>query len=298
MADPRSLTYRSALGSRAVESADQSVMFTLVRYFRHYWTHMVSVILYPILFAASLFQTVFAWQDAYLAKKKDGVGDVNLFVKAGVYTVSTLALGVSLFAAFAASVGSVLVAPILMCAGYALKALYHLGSAIYNTVNYLSAKTPEARTTYKEKAKDDLAIGLTTGLIAIGLGIGLFLHKATFGLLGVVGGFVGAIYCGYKAIASHRSKTKAASLEASPEVSPKADITNNAQMRLALGLSNTQTVTQTNAGELSADERSIITTYRPQLTATDKPADQATTILPTDNTGVGQQDLTLMSPSP
>lgn len=185
------------MAAKTVESADQGVMFTLVKYFYLAWTPLVSVIVYPIQLASSAIQAVTAWREAVLAKSNNS-DKTNLFVKAGVYTAATLALGVSLFGVFVASLGSVFLAPALMCAGYALKSLYHFGSAIYNAVKSYQAPSISAREQYKAKAKEDLALGVTGALVSIALGVCLFLHKATFGIMGIVGASVGAIYCATK----------------------------------------------------------------------------------------------------
>ncbi len=206
---------RIEMAAKAAEFAETSAMFTLGRFFSSAWTELTNIILFPLLLLFNAFQTVSAWRDVMIEGRNVSAPAGHrvhrtTLAKAMIYTASTALLGVALLGMFLVSFGSLLIAPILFCAAYAVKALYHLGKAIYHGAALLRARRfthqdPAVMAYHTKQLQQEFVLAITSTVVTIALGLTFFLTKLTMGF-GIVFAAVGAAYCAYKAVQKSRAK--------------------------------------------------------------------------------------------
>ncbi len=216
---------------KTAENAEVGIMFAIGQ---SAWTTLISTVAWPFLFIFNAFQTVLAWREAFLERQRSGsvrgIQGLTL-AKVAASTASTVLLGLAIVGAFFATLGSALVAPALFCAAYAVKALYHIGKALYHgamllrrffavNTNRATAGSAEYAISGHETAqgaadydgalaahhraqlKQELVLAGTSTLVAVALGIMFFLTKASMGIsigLGMVGAAIATVFYGTKA---------------------------------------------------------------------------------------------------
>lgn len=188
----------------AVELTDVSLIFAFKQYLAEFMEGLGHTIMFPIAGGASLIRAILKIREAYLAKRENRPGAI---LRAAVETVAALAIATAVVGTFAAAATFALVGPIIFTATLAAKTLFHLGAAIYYGIKAsLTKNNDEQKQVYIQNMKTNLVIATINALTTVASGLVFIAHKASFGLLGVIGGVLGAGYAAYKAVTTQSPK--------------------------------------------------------------------------------------------
>jgi hypothetical protein len=218
-------TQKAEAATAAVEMTDVSLIFGFKQYLAEVLEGLGHTIMFPLAAGASVIRAILKIREAYLAKQEQKKGAI---LRAVVETAAALAITTAVVGTFAAAATFALAAPIIFTATLAAKTLFHLGSALYYGIKASVAKDAASKEAYLKNMKTNLVISVVNALTTVAAGLVLIAHKVSFGVLGIIGGALGAAFAAYKAFTIKPAKVAVkssedsvlASSEASDEVPP------------------------------------------------------------------------------
>lgn len=160
-------------------------------------------ILFPVAMGSSAIGSLLIARHAHLKGFKDHRANSD-----AVATILT-SLGViaSLILIFVGQSVLTTVGSVLLTGVIGAKGLYNLSAAIYNWYKYLKHRhlDPEKADKYFRQAREDTVAFVVDALIAGSAAAVFIAHKPTFGLIGMVGGLIGASYAAYSGCRTYQA---------------------------------------------------------------------------------------------
>lgn len=191
----RANTQRLEAAVVTAEMMDVGLIFGFKQYLPEVLAGLGHVILFPIAAAASLIRAILKIRAAYLAKKEN---KRSAILKAVVELIAAFTIIAAVIGAFVAAATFDIVAPILFTVALGFKTFFHLGASLYYAMKVQLNSTVEEKKSSLEKMKANLILAAVAAMTTVASGLVFVAHKATFGILGIVGGILGAAYAAYQ----------------------------------------------------------------------------------------------------
>ncbi len=185
------------------EMIDVGLIFAFKQYLPEILAGLGHVIMFPFAAGASLVRAILKIREAYLEKKENKPGAI---MRASVETLSALTLSAAVIGTFVAAATFDVLAPILFTAALSFKTLFHLSASLYYGVKAGFTEDREAKQRYQAKMKTNFVLTVVTAATTVASGLVFIAHKATFGVLGIIGGALGAVYAAYKGFTTKQAR--------------------------------------------------------------------------------------------
>ena len=185
---------KGELLASGVEALDVGLIFGFKEFLTAFLDGLGHTILFPIAACASLIRAILTWREAKLGAYKDK----SVLLRAGVETGVALAITTAVVGTLVSAAAFTLLGPVIFTAAMAFKAAYHLGAAVYYGIRALAEPNRRQQAIFTSKMKNNAVSAVTSILATLVCGLVLIAHKASFGLLGVASGVIGAGYAAYQ----------------------------------------------------------------------------------------------------
>ena len=191
---PTNYAQKLELVVTAANSASMGLIFAFRQFLPAIFVGLGRAILFPFNAAANIIRAILALYEAH----KEGY-KTPAVLRAAVAVISGLAISTAIIGALVAAAVFAVIGPILSIIGFSLRALYHSAAAIYYTVDYCLSNDPKEAQKSWDKAVANSVSAIQSALNAIAIGLVLLAFKASFGIMGIVAGALGACFTTYKA---------------------------------------------------------------------------------------------------